>query len=183
MAHSSAGKWQRHCQIENLKVLIRPLKANDQKLVQDLFAHLNANDLRLRFFAPLKQIPPALMRMLIDLDYSRAMAFVAIDKSNGHTLGIVRLHGDTKSERAEFAIAVRSDIKGHGLGWLLMNLAIEYARSTGLKGLFGQILSENTNMLQMCKELGFSVRTSLQDLSMYDASIDFEVAVPRLIGK
>ncbi len=172
------GRWQRRCQVDGVNVFIRPLEENDEELVRDLFDHLSAIDLRLRFFAPIKEISPDLMRKLVKLDPPRAMAFVAIDESNGHTLGIVRLHGDAKCETAEYAIAVRSDIKGHGLGWLLMNLAIEYARSTGFRQLCGQILPENTTMLKMCRELGFTVRTNPADASLYDAVIVLDTAGP-----
>ena len=50
---------------------------------------------------------------------------------------------------------VRTRFKGHGLGWLLMRQAIEYAKEKGLRRIYGNVLVENTTMLQMCAELGF----------------------------
>ena len=64
---------------------------------------------------------------------TRAMAFIAIDEATGHMLGVVRIHADPNFETAEYAILIRSDLKGHGLGWLLMELIIEYARAEGLQ--------------------------------------------------
>jgi acetyltransferase len=55
----------------------------------------------------------------------------------------------------EFAIVVRSRIKGHGLGWLLMQHVIDYAKKKGLRRVLGDVLVENATMLQMCAELGF----------------------------
>ena len=52
---------------------------------------------------------------------------------------------------------LRSDLKGRGLGWQLMQLIIEYAKSEGLRRIEGQVLGENRVMLQMCRDLGFSV--------------------------
>jgi acetyltransferase len=72
-------------------------------------------------------------------------------------LGAVRLHADANFDRGEYAILVRSDLKGHGLGWSLMQIMIEYARWLGLQTIEGQVLRENTTMLQMCRELGFSI--------------------------
>jgi acetyltransferase len=63
----------------------------------------------------------------------------------------------THSDTGEYAVLVRSDLKGRGLGWLLMQTLIEYARSEGLRRLEGQVLKENTTMLTMCRELGFAV--------------------------
>ena len=59
------------------------------------------------------------------------------------------------AESAEFAILVRSHLKGHGLGWLLMKHMIANAKAKGLKIVHGQVLAENHTMLLMCGELGF----------------------------
>src|SRR5262249_50529609 len=85
----------------------------------------------------------------------RAMAFAATDAVSGELLGMVRIHADANYERGEYAILLRSDLKGHGLGWELMQLMIQYARSEGLQRIDGQVLRENSVMLQMCRELGF----------------------------
>ncbi len=63
--------------------------------------------------------------------------------------------GRARRETAEFAILVRSRLKGHGLGWALMRQAIDCARKKGLRRLYGDVLAETTAMLQMCAELGF----------------------------
>jgi acetyltransferase len=102
------------------------------------------------------------------------MAFVAIDEESGDTLGVVRLHADASHETGEFAILLRSDLKGRGLGWSLMQLIIEYARSDGLKRVEGQILHENTVMLKMCRELGFEVKTDAEDRALYDVTLTLE---------
>jgi hypothetical protein len=126
---ASAGKylaqWERRFVLDHdLKALVRPVKPDDHRLIHDLFAHMSRSDLRLRFFDSMKEISPKLMRRLTQFDYSRAIAFIMIDQSNGRALGVVRLHGDEGRESAEFAIAVRSDLKGRGLGWLMMQLKI-----------------------------------------------------------
>jgi acetyltransferase len=97
------------------------------------------------------------------IDYARAMALLAIEKASGRMLGVVRMHADANYERGEYAILVRSDVKGRGLGYLLMRMIIEYARVEGLKTIEGEVLSENTRMLAMCRELGFSVSPDSHD--------------------
>ena len=72
-------------------------------------------------------------------------------------LGVVRLHLDDDRKGGEYAVIVRSALKGHGLGWLLMQRMIEYARMIGLKRVHGQVLAENTTMLRMCAHLGFHI--------------------------
>ena len=60
---------------------------------------------------------------------------------------------------------VRSDLKSRGLGWLLMQLIVEYARSEGLRTISGQVLRENATMLQMCRELGFKIENDPEERS------------------
>src|SRR5262249_59800814 len=93
----------------------------------------------------------------------RAMAFIAIEESSGMMLGVVRLHADANYERGEYAILGRSDLKGRGLGYLLMQMIIEYARTEGLGIIEGQVLAENTAMLAMCTDVGFSISPDPND--------------------
>ncbi|MFN3657611.1 MAG: GNAT family N-acetyltransferase [Pseudolabrys sp.] len=137
------------------KVFIRPLTPEDGKLYPDFLSEVTAEDLRLRFFAPMKQVDPGLIDKLIHYDPTSAMAFVAIEEATGKLLGVVRLHDEPDGKTAEFAILLRSRLKGHGLGWLMMKHMIANAKDKGLKTVRGQVLAENTTMLQMCRELGF----------------------------
>jgi acetyltransferase len=68
----------------------------------------------------MREVSHALLDKLIHYDPARAMAFVAVDEQSRKMLGVVRLHDDASGENAEFAILVRSRLKGHGIGWLLM---------------------------------------------------------------
>ena len=139
------------------KVLIRPLRPEDAALYPDFLAEVTADDLRLRFFAPMREVSPELIDKLVHYDPALAIAFIAIAEPSGRMLGVVRLHDDTKGTGGEFAILVRSHLKGHGLGWLMMKHVIAFAQDKGLEKIHGQVLAENLTMLQMCEELGFQV--------------------------
>jgi acetyltransferase len=91
------------------------------------------------------------------------MAFIALDERTKRMVGVVRLHDDADGANAEFAILVRSRLKGHGIGWLLMKQMIEFSRHKGLKSIRGQVLCENAMMLTMCTELGFHVTDDPND--------------------
>ncbi len=138
-------------------VLIRRLVAEDAALYPDFLSDVTAEDLRLRFFAPMREVSQELLDKLIHYDPARAMAFIAIDEQSQKMLGVVRLHDDPSGEAAEFAILVRSRLKGHGVGWLLMKHMIEFSKHKDLKTVRGQVLSENTTMLVMCDQLGFHI--------------------------
>lgn len=138
------------------RVTIRPLTPADAALYPDFFAHVTADDLRLRFFAPVAEWTPEMIEHFTHYDPKTAMAFIALDE-NGAMLGVARLHDDADGKGGEFAALVRSTLKGHGLGWLLMQRIIDHARSKGLATVHGEVLAENLTMLQMCRELGFGI--------------------------
>ncbi len=146
----------RHLKLrDGTPVLLRPLEAADAALYPDCLSDITPEDLRLRYFAAMREVSPELIDKLVHYDTKHAMASIAIDESSGKMLGVVRLHNDPGDESAEFAIIVRSRLKGHGLGWLMMKHMIAFAKDRGLKTVRGQVLAENSTMLQMCAELGF----------------------------
>jgi acetyltransferase len=166
------SQWQRHLQIKDgWRVFARPIRPEDEPLIHALLKHVTAEDLRLRFFAPMKEFSHEFIARLTQLDYARAMAFVAFDEATGEMLGVVRIHSDSIYANGEYAILLRSDLKGRGLGWALMQLIIEYATSEGLKAISGDVLQENTTMLQMCRDLGFDVKTDPDDHSICNVKL------------
>src|ERR1700742_4552193 len=136
-------------------VLLRPLKPEDAALYPEFVAHIAPQDSRLRFFSAVKELTEQRIHELTHLDYERSMAFIAFDEANCRMLGVVRLHLDEDRRSGEFAVIVRSAFKGHGLGGLLMQRIIEYARMIRLERVWGQVLAENISMLRLSAKLGF----------------------------
>jgi acetyltransferase len=134
---------------------LRPLRPEDEPLLHDLAAHMSHEDLRLRFFTPVQGLTHAVAARLSQLDYDRELALLA--QRDGMALGVVHFFSDPDKLRAEYAIAVRSDWKGRGVGFLLMTRLIHIARQRGIGELVGEVLRENEPMLRMCRELGFSL--------------------------
>jgi GNAT superfamily N-acetyltransferase len=167
-----ASEWERILSFGDRKILIRPIRSDDAPLIVAFLHKVTAADLRLRFFASIKEFTPDFINHLTRLDFNRAMAFVALDENNSDVLGVVRLHLESNSKAGEYAILVRSDLKGHGLGWILMTQLIEYARKIKLPKIIGEVLGENTTMLMMCKEFGFSISENPQDATVKIVSLD-----------
>ena len=141
-------------------VRLRPAQPEDERLLHDLAAHMSAEDLRLRFLTPVHGISHAVAARLTQIDYDREMALIASHPNTalgGTALGIAHFFADPDRVSAEYAIAVRSDWQGRGVGYALMNRLIEIARQAGVGELVGEVLPENWPMLEMCRELGFAV--------------------------
>jgi acetyltransferase len=137
---------------------IRPIRPEDAGAIQRLVQSNDPEDIRLRFFTALRSLPEDLVKRLTQIDYDREMAFVAFEADSGAEAGIVRLSCDPDFDRGEFAIIVRSAMKGRGLGRRLMTLVTDYARSRGVRHVFGDVLAENHAMLGLARSLGFHER-------------------------
>jgi acetyltransferase len=94
---------------DGTKMFVRPLRPEDEGLLQKFLERIAPDDLRLRFFAPVRHFSHAFLARLTQLDYGRAIAFAALDGASGDLLGVVRLHADSNYESAEYAVLVRSD--------------------------------------------------------------------------
>ena len=105
------------------------------------------------------------------------MAFVAFREDQSELLGVARLAADPDYVSAEYAVIVRSDLKGAGLGWTLMQHLIRYAESEGLRDLHGDVLAANERMLKMCRELGFDIAIDPEDLALRKVRLKLPLGV------
>ncbi|MDD7911397.1 bifunctional acetate--CoA ligase family protein/GNAT family N-acetyltransferase [Pseudovibrio exalbescens] len=161
---------------DNLKdgspIFIRPLRPEDQGALLEFFKHVTQEDMRLRFFSPIKEFNQPFLARLVQLDYARAMAFGAFRPDTGEMLGVVRIHANPDHTEGEYAVMVQSGMKGQGLGWLLMRLMIRYAKADGIDIIKGEVLRENSTMLEMCRSLGFNIKRSLDDDALTIVTLD-----------
>jgi RimJ/RimL family protein N-acetyltransferase len=165
-------EWERHLTLQDGRaVYLRPLRPEDERLYSPFFTAETAEDLRRRFFAPVKAFSHAFIARLTHIDYAKAMAFIAVDETTGGMLGVARLHDTAEGRSGEYAILIRSDLKSHGLGWHLMEMIIAYSRAKGLRCIEGQVLHDNTAMLDMCKELGFKISSNPDEPYICDVTL------------
>jgi len=172
-------EWERQITLaDGAPAFVRPVRPEDDALFRSFFARVTDEDLRLRFFQSVKHFSHEFIARLTQLDYARSIALLAIDPRGGEMLGAVRLHADADYERGEYGILIRSDLKGHGIGWQLMRIMIEYAHWLGLQMVEGQVLRENRTMLAMCESLGFQLRPDPDDAALVNVRLPVLAAVP-----
>jgi acetyltransferase len=112
-------------------------------------------------FGMARDLPPAQLASFTQIDYAREMAFIATRAGPGgadETLGVVRVHADPDNVAGEFAIIVRSDLKGRGLGRLLMACLLDYCRARGLSMVRGTALTGNVRMHALARRFGFRLQ-------------------------
>ena len=146
-------------------VTVRAIRPEDEPLIIDLHSTLSERTIRLRFFRMVKRLSHDSLIRLCYLDYDREMALVAVhhDEKGPHILGVSRYYLDPETRDAEFAVVVSDRWQGKGLGQHLMRRLIEAARQAGVKRLVGAVLGENRPMLELVKELGFTVQPGSED--------------------
>ncbi len=142
-------------------LLLRPIRPEDGEEHQRFFKSLDPVDVRFRMFMHMHELQPSQLARMTQIDYDREMAFIAVrkrDDGSDETLGVVRAVADPDNQDAEFAIIIRSDLKGLGLGQMLMNKLIEYFRRRGTQRIVGETLPDNHALLDLVRGFGFNTR-------------------------
>ncbi len=144
---------------QNDTLLLRPIRPEDEPALREFVRRLTPEDIRLRFFSHLRELDHRMAAGLTQIDYERQMALLAVHgaQPEAEIWGVVRINADADGASAEYAIAVRSDLKGKGIGRMLMEEIIDYARRRGVGEIWGEVLAENKAMLALVRKLGFSV--------------------------
>jgi acetyltransferase len=151
------------------RLLLRPIRPEDEPALQDAFTKLTPEEVRLRFFAPMRTLDHMAAARFTQLDYDREMALVLTDPGRAgrsEIYAVVSLSADPDNQDGEYAILVRHDMAGMGLGILLMRRIIDYARSRGIREIVGDVLRDNRTMLKLCKVLGFTTQRDPDDLEI-----------------
>lgn len=142
-------------------VRLRALGPGDAGAEKAFFNGLSPGSRQKRFHFGLRELSPALLRLLIDVDQRLHRAWVVETGDAGSPAVIADARYVCDPERptvAEFALAVADDWQGRGLGRRLLAHLIAQARRQGLRQLFGDVLAENRRMLGLMREFGMRLQ-------------------------
>jgi acetyltransferase len=145
-------------------VLIRPIRPEDEPLMVAFHQGLSERSVYLRYFQAMKlarRVSHERLTRICFLDYDRELALVAEgrdpDTGARAILGVGRLSKLHGTDEAEFALLVHDSFQGRGLGTELLRRLLAVARGEQVRRVVGQILTQNSAMLRLCEELGFSL--------------------------
>ena len=156
------GAWLK----DQSHVLLRPIRPEDEPAHKQFVRQVSDEDRYKRFFADVGELGHEELARMTQIDYDREMAFVAVGQDGPFSqqiLGVVRAIASPDQSDAEFAILVRSDLKGLGLGKLMMEKIVRYARERGIGQLSGMTMPSNRGMIDLAKRLGFKIDIQLED--------------------
>ena len=140
------------------EIVLRPIRPEDETLHARFLERIDAADLQMRFFHTVRGFRHPDLARFTQIDYDREMAFIAWSpEAGGETLGVARAIAAPDRATAEFAVLVRSDLKGRGLGALLLKKLVNYCSDSGIGALVGEILVVNRPMAALARRLGFDL--------------------------
>ncbi|WP_439843093.1 bifunctional acetate--CoA ligase family protein/GNAT family N-acetyltransferase [Aeromonas taiwanensis] len=156
------GAWLK----DKSHVLLRPIRPEDEPAHKQFVKLVSDEDRYKRFFADVGELGHEELARMTQIDYDREMAFVAVGQDGPFSqqiLGVVRAIASPDQSDAEFAILVRSDLKGLGLGKLMMEKIVRYAKERGIGQLSGMTMPSNRGMINLARRLGFKIDIQLED--------------------
>ena len=155
-------------QPDGTKIIIRPIRPEDADLSIEFVRNLSAETKYFRFMNTMRELPPAMVARLTQIDYDREMAFIATLTENDveREIGVCRYAVNPDGESCEFAVVVADDWQHKGLARKLMGVLIETARASGLSYMNGVFLSNNERMLKFVQGLGFVLSNDPDDNSV-----------------
>ena len=160
-----------------LPLLIRPVKPEDAPLFTALFDTLTPTSIYYRFFSVVKSLTPEALARFTQIDYDREISFVGLDDREGEEriLGVAHIAGEPDGRRGEFSVLVGDPWQGKGVGAKLLLQCLEIAQERGMETVWGSVLAENKQMVDLGKKLGFTVEPGA-DTSEVKLTIDLKTA-------
>jgi len=146
-------------------VRIRPIRPEDEPKLVEFHEHLSERSVYLRYASLMKysqRVAHERLSRLCFIDYDREMALVAValdpeTDEEGPLLGAGRITKLRGTDDGEFAMLIRDDHQGQGLGTELLRRFIHIGREEGLERIVADILKENRPMQGVCTSLGFEI--------------------------
>ena len=158
-----------------LKLFVRPIKPEDKSLLAELFHSLSQKSVFYRFFHMVKNLPHKVLARFTQIDYDRDAVLVALKAENTgeKMIGVCRLTQIPGSRKAELGIVVGDPWQGKGVGATLLENCIPIARKRGIESVWGLVLAENTTMLSLAREQGFTIQKTA-DADQYEIKISLK---------
>ncbi|NLX24279.1 MAG: GNAT family N-acetyltransferase [Phycisphaerae bacterium] len=146
-------------------VLIRPIRADDESMMRDMFYSFSEKTVYLRYHGTLKSMPHNRLQVFCNVDYDTEIALIGVVGPAGkeEVVGVGRYLTEASKQSAEMAFVVRDDWQRKGLGTILFKRLVEIAQANGIRKFHAEVLAENSGMLKIFHRSGLSVETSTEE--------------------
>lgn len=134
---------------------LRPVAADDADLLTRFYDGLASEDMRFRFLSAQPHLSSAQLMAMTSVDHRHREHLLAFDSATSDLVASLLIAADDRFEVAEVAIAIRPTYKGRGVGWSLLNHAVDLARKRGVKRLRSIESRANREAIDVERTLGF----------------------------
>ncbi len=158
-------------------LFFRPVKATDERAIQDLIYDLPEQDIYTRFFHNLKSFSHKVAMPFAAIDYNDKMAIAGVigrEEPEGREKIVAIGHyvNNPDTRYAEVAFTTHQDWQDRGIGTFLLQYLIRIAKEKNITGFTADVLSRNKPMMQVFAKSGFPMTTHL-DTGVYELKINF----------
>ena len=146
-------------------IVIRPIRPEDAEMEADFVRGLSKEARYFRFMNSMQELSPAMLVRFTQIDYHDEMALIAVTARGDHEeqIGVARYTTNVDKRSCEFALVVSDKWQNRGIAHRLMTNLMEIARDRNLETMQGQVLTQNSRMLELVTSLGFEVRNDPDD--------------------
>ncbi len=159
-------------------IFFRPVRATDERAIQDLIYGLPEQDVYTRFFHSLKSFSHKVAMPLAAIDYNDRMAIAAVigkeePEGREQIVAIGRYVNDPNTHFAEVAFTTHSDWQDRGMGTFLLRYLIRIAKEKNIRGFTADVLTRNVPMMKVFSKSGYPMTTHMET-GVYELKIEFQ---------
>ncbi len=162
---------------DGTSVRLRAIHPDDAPRLQAFFTRLSPQSVFYRLLEYRTMLSDEEARQLVTVDYQSRMAIVAVREAAGEEqIVAVARYGVISPEEpdtAEAAIVVEDAFQGHGLGRVLIDRMVRYARAHGIRYYVATVHYNNAQILHFVQSSGLRVERKM-DKGLWDIVIDLE---------
>ena len=146
-------------------IVIRPIRPEDAEIEAKFIRELSPEAKYFRFMNSLQELSQEMLVRFTQIDYHNEMALIAVKQNgkNEEQIGVARYTTNLDKTSCEFALVVSDKWQSRGIAHHLMQNLMEVARDRDLERMEGQILSNNTKMLELVSSLNFQIENDPDD--------------------
>jgi GNAT superfamily N-acetyltransferase len=134
---------------------VRPAGPAHEPALGVFFEGVAKEDLRFRFLSAVQKVGHSQLEALVMVDHNSTENFLAIEPGTGRILATAMMAADKMMESAEVAIAIRSDFKGRGISWMLLDHVARFAASKGIRFLESVENRDNHQAIELERDMGW----------------------------
>ncbi len=160
-------KWSLDLTTRNgFRFHVRPVAKGDEPLLAEFFSHVTPDDLRFRFLTGVNVVGHDRLVAMIDVDHRQKENFLAFAADGITVIATAMLACDDAMTNGEVAISIRSDHKGRGVSWELLEHVAHFAEASGVQTLQSIESRANHAAIELERDMGFTARSYPGDATL-----------------